>query len=260
MRKTILITGCSSGLGEKLAEALSSRGYKVYAGARNPEDIKIRGKLIRPVKLDITKEAQCEEAIRYIIEKEGKIDVLINNAGYTIAGPTSDFTPQDYLNILDTNAVGAFRLVRLVLPQMKKQKSGKIINITSLNGLISLPNFGLYSSSKFALEALGQALRYELAKDNISVTNVAPGAILSKSLKGKSLPHRSAREKFLLLKILMPMITQEEVVRKINSIIDNPHPPARAILGRDAKITYFLQKVLPFSVWDKLLLFVWNKK
>ena len=260
MRRIVLITGCSSGLGEKLAQVLSNQGHEVYAGARDPEKIQVTNKFIHPIKLDITKDSECSQAVKYVLGKEGKIDVLINNAGYSLVGSTSDFDPGEYQNILDTNAVGAFRLMRLVIPEMKRRKSGKIINITSLNGLISLPNFGLYSSSKFAIEALGQALRYELAKDNIGVTNVAPGAISSTSLKGKSLPHRSAREKFFLLKVLLPMITQKEVVRKINSIIDNPHPPARVILGRDAKITYFLQKYLPFWAWDKLLLFVWNKK
>ena len=259
MRKIILVTGCSSGLGEKLAQNLSGN-YEVYAGARDLEKIQVSNKFIHPIRLDITNDSECQKAVGDILNKEGKIDVLINNAAYSLVGSTPDFEPQEYKNILDTNAVGAFRLMRLVIPGMKSRKSGKIINITSLNGLVSLPNFGLYSSSKFALEALGQALRYELAKDNISVTNVAPGAILSTSLKKKSLPHRSAREKFFLLKILLPMITQENVVTEIGKIIDSPHPPGRVILGRDAKITYFLQKYLPFWVWDKLLLFIWNKK
>ncbi|KKT67800.1 MAG: putative short-chain type dehydrogenase, partial [Candidatus Curtissbacteria bacterium GW2011_GWC1_44_33] len=219
MRKIVLVTGCSSGLGQKLAQNLSGK-HEVYAGARDLEKIQVSNKFIHPIRLDITNDSECP-----------------------LAGSTSNFEPQEYKNILDTNAVGAFRLMRLVIPGMKSRKSGKIINITSLNGLVSLPNFGLYSSSKFALEALGQALRYELAKDNISVTNVAPGAILSTSLKGKSLPHRSAREKFFLLKILLSMITQEDVVTEIGKIIDSPHPPGRVILGRDAKITYFLQKL-----------------
>lgn len=259
MRRIVLITGCSSGLGEKLAQNLSGN-YEVYAGARDPEKIQVTNKFIHPIKLDVTKDSECSQAVKYILGKEGKIDVLINNAGYSLVGPTSDFDPREYQNILDTNAVGAFRLIRLVIPEMKKRRSGKIINVTSLNGLISLPNFGLYSSSKFATEALGLALRYELAKDNISVTNVAPGAILSKSSRGNGLPHRPAREKFFLLKILLPMITREKVAATISSIIESPQPPARVILGRDAQVIYFLQKLLPFWVWDKLLLFVWNKK
>jgi NAD(P)-dependent dehydrogenase (short-subunit alcohol dehydrogenase family) len=175
-----------------------------------------------------------------------------------MAGPTSSFTPDDYLNLLDTNAVGAFRLIREVVPHMQKQKSGRIVNITSLNGLVSLPNFGLYSSSKFAFEALGLALRYELAKDGILVTNIAPGAIASPAKF--DMPHKSAREKFWLLKILMPMISYEKVAQAINSVLKDDMPPARVLLGADAKITFFLYRFLPISLWDNLMFYIWNKK
>ena len=211
--------------------------------------------------LDITSNKDCKLAVEKIISEEGRIDVLINNAAYTLAGPTIEFESQEYLEILNINAVGAFRLIKEVYPYMKGKKSGKIINITSFNGLVSLPNFGLYSSSKFAMEALGLSLRYELAEDGICVTNVAPGAIsIDRQKRGKTLPHRTAREKFWILRILMPMISRDAIVRKVENIIENSSPPARVVLGRDAKITTFLQRCLPSVVWDRLMRFVWNKK
>jgi len=269
MSQVIFITGCYQGLGRLLVEKLASRGFVVYAGMRKPEHInKLKSFWesshlnIHPVKIDVTLNQDCQKAVKKIIKDEGRLDVLINNAAYTLVGPTENFTSQQYLDILNTNTVGPFRLIREVIGQMRAQKSGRIINITSLNGVLALPNFGLYSSSKFALEALALALRYELKKEGIWVTNIEPGAIAQKSIKPKvikKIPHRPAREKFWILKILMPMVVQEEVVKTVEKIIDNPKPPARILLGRDAQITTFLQRFLPQPVWDWLLSFVWQK-
>jgi len=256
MKNIILVTGSTSGLGLIIAEKLESKGFIVYRGDRKAADTKHDNDLI----LDITNDKNCSLAIKTIVEKEGKIDGLINVAGYTLVGPTDSFSHEEYLKILNTNTVGAFRLIKEVITYFKKQKNGKIINITSLNGILSLPNFGLYSSSKFALEALGLALRYELNKHNIWVTNVTPGAIANKgNIKGK-MPHKTLREKSWLAKVLMPMVTREQIADEIEKILINPTPPARVILGNDAIIASFLQKLLPLFIWDKIMLYVWNKK
>lgn len=257
-KKIILITGASSGLGKTLVKELS-KNFVVYAGARNPEGVE-EGRNIKPIKLDITSEKDCLDVVERIVEKEGRIDVLINNAGYALVGPTTDFKTEEFLKILDTNIVGAFRLIKYAVPYMKKQKGGRIINITSLNGIISLPNFGLYSSSKHGLHALGIALRYELQKYGIWVTNLAPGAIASESKTTKSLPHKPAREKFRILSVLMPMLTKRDITEKVREIIDSYHPPAQVIMGADAKITAFLSRFFPSFVWDYLMNLVWSKK
>ena len=266
MPQVVLITGCSSGLGKLTAETLANQGYIVYAGIRKPEDIKdlksvwkTKYPTLYPAKLDITSDGDCKRVIKKIITDQGCIDVLINNAGYTIVGPTDGFATKAYLDILNTNTVGAFRLIREVLPHMRSKRFGRIINITSLNGLLALPNFGLYSSSKFALEALGLALRYELKNSGILVTNIEPGAITKKTKSVKSFPHVPAREKFWLIRKLMPMVAQEEVVKRIKGVIVNSTPPARVIIGRDAQITTFLQRFLPQRIWDFLLYLVWSK-
>jgi NAD(P)-dependent dehydrogenase (short-subunit alcohol dehydrogenase family) len=258
MHKVILITGTSSGLGEVITKILSSQNI-VYAGARSPDEVPV-GTNIKPIKLDITSEADCKEGVEKIIREEGRIDVVINNAGYGLVGPTTDFSSEDFLKILDTNTVGAFRLIKYVVPHMKKRKEGRIINITSLNGLISLPNFGLYSASKHGLEALGIALRYELIKYGIWVTNLAPGAIYSKEEYTKALPHKPAREKFRILYFLMPMVTREQIARKIEELIETPRPPVEVLMGADAKITTFLKRFLPSFAWEYLMNFVWSKK
>ncbi len=259
MQKVILITGTSSGLGKVLAEKFSSRNT-VYAGTRDQNEAPV-GKNIKPIKLDITSEKDCREAVEGIVKEKGRIDVLINNAGYGLAGPATDFSSEDFLKILDTNTVGAFRLIKYAVPYMKKQRRGKIINITSLNGLLSLPNFGLYSASKHGLHALGVALHYELAKYGIFVTNLAPGAISSGlEGKGKLFPHKPAREKFRILNFLMPMVTREQVAQKIQEIMETPRPPAQIVMGADARITTFLKRFLPPFAWEYLMNFVWSKK
>lgn len=265
MSQVVLITGCSRGLGKLLAERLASRGFIVYAGIRKAEDVKRLSSLwqetkvaITPLKLDVTLDQSCCPAVRKIIAEKKRIDILINNAAYALAGPTECFSSDQFLELLNINVVGPFRLIREVIPQMRNQKSGRIINITSLNGLLALPNFGLYSASKFALEALGFSLRCELKGAGILVTNIEPGAIASPTPLTKKMPHLPAREKFWLLKLLMPMVTQEQVAEVIEKVVDNPHPPVRVILGRDAQITTFLQRFLPQKIWDFLLSFVWQ--
>lgn len=266
MSQVVLITGCSRGLGKLLAETLALRGFVVYAGVRKSTDIRKLKSVwknsypnLHSLKLDVTLGRDCRRVVKKIVANERHIDVLINNAGYTLVGPTDRFTTQEYLDILNTNAAGAFRLIKEVVPQMRSQKSGRIINITSLNGIVALPNFGLYSSSKFALEALGLAMRYELKNRGIWVTNIEPGAIARETRPTKKLPHVPAREKFWLIRKLMPMITQKEVVKAIEKVISDPEPPARVILGRDARIVTFLQKFMPQRLWDLLLSFIWQK-
>ncbi len=258
MQKVILITGTSSGLGKEISNLLSMKNV-VYGGVRNLQDFEA-GERVIPIKLDVTNDTQCKKAIETIIKKEGRIDVLINNAGYTISGPDFDFSVSDFQQILDTNSIGPFRLIKYVVPQMKKQKSGKIINITSLNGLVSFPNFGLYSASKHALEAFGVALHYELKKFGINVTSLAPGAIFSENHKPSNLQHKPAREKFKILYLLMPMVTRRRVAKRVELIISSKNPPAEIVMGADALITTFLKRFAPSFFWDYLMSFVWNKK
>ncbi|MEK7570682.1 MAG: SDR family NAD(P)-dependent oxidoreductase [Patescibacteria group bacterium] len=267
MKKVIVISGCSSGLGKYIAEKLESKGNKIFAGIRDEEAIKElskiwkkEGKDITPIKLDVTNDEVCQKAVKKILQHGKRIDVVINNAASVLVGPASEQTSQNFLDILNTNTVGAFRLTKYVLPSMKEQKGGKIINITSLNGILALPNFAMYCSSKFALEALGLAWRYEVARDNIWITSLAPGAIMNPDEhKKKKMPHKPAREKFFILKLLMPFLTYEKITNKIESIINQSNPPAEVIMGADAFITSNLQRFLPRNIWDRLVLYVWNK-
>ena len=264
MKKIILITGCSSGLGKCLAELLSEGGHVVYAGIRNDQE---RKKLsaswknqlnLHPIKLDITNDKECAEIISQIIKEQKRLDVLINNAGYTLSGPIENFSSTDFSNLLNTNVIGTFRLIKEVLPFMKQKKSGHIINITSLNGLVALPHFSLYCASKFALEGLTRSLISEVNSFNIKITNIEPGAMKGEVSpdKEKKLSHKPAREKFAILRILMPIVTIQSVAKKISDIIDNQNPPTSVLIGNDAKITTYLQRFLPNFLWNKLVAYI----
>lgn len=259
MNKVVLVTGASSGLGKSVCEYLVEHGYIVYGGVRDPKKYK-KSETIKYIKLDITSDIDCKNAIKKIVKEQGKIDVLINAAGLTLAGSTLEFTSEDYLNLFNTNAIGAFRLIKEVVPIMKKKKKGTIINITSLNGITSFPNYGIYSSSKFALDALSSALYYELKKDGIHVTSIAPGAIFNPRADDSNMPHKPAREKFYVLKVLLPMVTQNTIIHSIISTIEHDNPPSRIVLGRDAKLVHTMSRILPLRLWNKLMLFIWTKK
>jgi hypothetical protein len=264
-QKVVLVTGCSSGLGKSIAEYLSAKDYKVFAGIRTLDkdlinEWKIKYPSIHSVKLDITSNSECEEAVRNIIKKEKRLDVVINNAGYAIFGPMQEFSDTDFLKLLNTNVVGAFRLIRLTSEYMRKQKYGKIINITSFCGRIALPNFSLYCASKFALEAMGEALYYEFAKDNIQVSTIAPGAMVKTKDVDKSGKKRDwQRDKSFLLRLLMPSLTHERINKKIHAIIQADLPPKSVLMGYDTNLTFFLKRILPNAIFDRLMFYVWNK-
>jgi len=258
MKKIVLVTGATSAVGKSICEHLIDDGCIVYAGTRNLKKISTNKKL-HSIKLDITSDNDVKKAITTIIKSHKRIDVLINVAGDTLVGPTEEFAPEDYLNLLNTNAVGAFRLMREVVPFMKKQKGGSIVSVTSMSGLVSFPNFGIYSSSKFALEALSESLYYELKKENIHVTTIAPGAIFNPNVDSSTMPHKPAREKFFVLKLLLPMVTIEGITHTILETIDSKNPPSRIVVGRDAKLVYTMNRILPQRVWTMLMNYVWQK-
>lgn len=257
-QKVVFVTGASSGLGLGLARRLNLLGHKVYGGYFSAKKA-LLDKDINYLKLDVMSDASCRRAVRQIFAKEKRIDILINCAGISPSDSTLKLTSEQFLQTLQVNVVGPFRLAKEVVPKMKS--GGLIVNVTSLNGFLSLPHSGIYSASKFALEALGFALRQELASKKINVVNVAPGAFLKeKAGKSASLKHVPAREKFAILRWLFPFTPQSKVVDEIVEVIGGSEFPPRIIVGTDAKIAYALIKVLPFSWFDKIISYIWQKK
>ncbi|MFA5792118.1 MAG: SDR family NAD(P)-dependent oxidoreductase [Candidatus Paceibacterota bacterium] len=251
-KKVVLITGAGRGLGKVIAQKLVEEGFIVYGTYNTSNDVMVSG--VNFLKLDITSEEECAKVIKTIVEKEKRLDVLINSAGITLSGLTLQFNPHDFQRILDINVVGAFRLIKAAVIAKPKL----IINITSLNGFLSLPNFGIYASSKFALEALGTALHYELGPDT-QVVSVAPGALKNEE-SAKKMEHKPVREKFPLLNLIIPLTSMSDVAKVVIKLINSRLVPIRVIVGRDAKIIHLLQKLLPNSLMDRILMLMWKKK
>jgi len=172
MKKVILITGISSGFGKQTAELLASRGHTVYGTVRR--DVEISSSIIG-LKLDLINADSIRQAVQTILRKEGRIDVLINNAGMHTGGPIETSPIENIKLQMETNFLGTVNLTREVLPVMRKQGGGTIINFSSIGGLMGLPLQAFYSAGKFAIEGFSEALRMEVKQFNIKVVLINPG-------------------------------------------------------------------------------------
>jgi short-subunit dehydrogenase len=176
--KAVLITGCSSGIGRATAERLSRAGYSVYATARRPESIAaLKDAGCETLALDVTDEQSMRAAVDAVEQAEGAVGVLINNAGYSQSGAMETVPLKAARRQFETNVFGVVRLTQLVLPKMRAQRWGKIVNVGSMGGRLSFPGAGHYHATKHALEAISDAMRYELRGFGIDVILLEPGLI-----------------------------------------------------------------------------------
>lgn len=172
--RVVLITGASSGIGRETARHLAGRGHRVYGTSRQAA---VPEAPVQMIQMDVTNDASVRDGVAEILSAGNAIDVVVNNAGYSLAGPIEDTAIGEAQRQLDTNFFGAVRVIQAVLPHMRERRRGKIINISSLGGLVGMPFQAFYSASKFALEGLTEALRMELAPFGIQVVNVNPGDV-----------------------------------------------------------------------------------
>lgn len=172
MSKIIFITGGSSGIGKAIGLYLFAKGYTVYGTSRNPKDYQ---SIFELLPMDVRNVDSIEKALKYVINKEGRIDVLINNAGVGITGALEELPVNEIRNNFETNLFGPIEVMKAVLPFMRANNGGQIINITSIAGYMGLPFRSVYSASKGALELITEALRMEVSAFNIYISNVAPG-------------------------------------------------------------------------------------
>lgn len=176
--KVALVTGASSGIGEATARQLAAAGFTVYAAARRTERLqKLTAAGIHPLAMDVTDDASMQAGVKAILTEQGRIDVLVNNAGYGSYGALEDVPMEEARAQMDVNVFGAARLTQLVLPAMRAQRSGTIVNVTSMGGKITTPLGAWYHATKFALEALSDCLRMEVAPFGINVVVIEPGGI-----------------------------------------------------------------------------------
>jgi NAD(P)-dependent dehydrogenase (short-subunit alcohol dehydrogenase family) len=177
-RKVVLITGCSTGIGQATAERLVAAGYTVYATARQQTALAgLAGKGCRTLSLDVTDEDSMSQAVHQVVVQHGAVDVLVNNAGYSLSGAVETLSPEDLRRQFETNVFGLVRMSQLVLPGMRDKGWGRIINISSMGANFTFPGGGAYHATKYAVEALSDALRFEVAGFGVRVVLVQPGLI-----------------------------------------------------------------------------------
>ena len=174
-----LITGCSTGFGKELVKVVTAKGERVLATVRKESQISevesIHPELVKGILLDVQKQETIDAAAALIAEAYGRLDVLVNNAGYGTLGPIEETSEDEIHRQFDVNVFGCVRMIKLALPLMRKQRSGHVLNITSIAGLNGFPGVGIYNGSKFALEGIGEALAAETKHLGIKVTNIEPG-------------------------------------------------------------------------------------
>jgi NAD(P)-dependent dehydrogenase (short-subunit alcohol dehydrogenase family) len=179
--RAVLITGCSSGIGHATAERLIAGGWKVYATARNADAISdLAGLGATTLALDVTDEQSMSEAVRAVTEAEGAVGVLVNNAGYSQSGAVETVPPEQIRRQFETNVFGLIRMAQLVLPGMRDQGWGKVVNIGSMGGRVTFPGGGVYHATKYAVEAISDSLRFEVRGFGIDVILIEPGLIVTR--------------------------------------------------------------------------------
>jgi len=262
MSKVVLITGGSSGIGKSVGEFLTEKGYTVYGTSRNPN--KYTSSIFKIIALDVTKMETIATAINTVIEAEGRIDVLINNAGVGITGPIEEIPEAEIKANFETNFFGPINVIKAVLPQMRKQHAGLIINITSIAGYMGLPYRGIYSASKGALEIITEAFRMEIKDFNIEMTNVAPGDFATNIASGRfhaPIQENSPYQKPYgnTLKLMDAHVDEGKdpllMAKAVYKVINTKKPKGHYKVGEFMqKFSIVLKRILPDKVYEKMLL------
>ncbi len=267
--RVAVITGANSGFGLATTIMFARSGYRVYACVRRRASTELTDAITREslpvtvVVLDITSDRSVEAGMRRIRAVEKRIDVLVNNAGFGFVGPVEDFTVDEMKEQFETNFFGQVRMMKAVVPGMREKRNGVIINISSVNGLVSFPLYGVYSASKFALETLSEAAAFELASFGIHVVLVEPGTFSTNFTANRRHPMFMKNRKsayFAVTSKFFPrlermkdarIITRKDpsvVARTLYRIAQDPHPRLRYKVGLDAYLFHLFDRVVPKPV------------
>lgn len=269
--KVVLITGASSGIGKSMAEFLRDKGYRVYGTSRKAQldDNTVRSDekngFLKMLKLDVCSDESVRNAISHIMALEGRIDIVVNNAGMGIAGSVEDTSPEEVFKQIDTNFLGMHRVIRQVAPIMRKQRSGLIVNISSVAAQFSIPFQAMYSASKAAIEAVSEVLRTELKPFGVNVVIIEPGDTKTGFTDNRVFAadaNENSVYKDAFKKSIGVMIKDETngpdpivVTKQLYRILGKKNPPVRVVVGLQYKVLTFLKRLLP----TRLILFVLSK-
>jgi len=260
MSKVILITGTSSGFGRTIAEKLHSERYTVIGTSRNAE--KINSDYLT-IKLDINDYEASKSEVDQIIKKYGKIDVLVNNAGINITGPTETIKMDDVKRVFDTNFFSQLNLIQTVLPHMRSKKMGLIINITSIAGYLGLPFWSAYCASKASFRVIAESLNIELKKYNVNVVNIAPGDYKTEILNNRRDSYNPSYSPYFqeyekIIKSVNGKMNHGrdpiEVASLVLKIIKKKKPKINYIVGGFLEKKITLKSLLPDKLFQKIIM------
>ena len=262
MAKVVLITGISSGFGKAISELLTTKGYIVYGFSRKQgEDLKGN---IKVLQADVTDANSVQSGVSKLIKREGRLDILINNAGMGISGSIEDSSHEDIHLQMSTNFMGYVNMIQAVLPAMRKQGGATIVNISSIGGLMGLPYQGFYAASKFAVEGLSESLRMELIPFHIKVIVIQPGDFLTSfTANRKPVQTRGGESAYSeQFKKTLSLIEKDEhgglkpdfLARKLLKILEKKNPGHHYIISTlEQKFAVVLKRILPGSLFASIL-------
>ncbi len=271
--KAVLITGCSSGIGRATARRLAAHGWTVYATARRPEAIaELEAAGCRTLALDVTDEDSMVAAVRQIEETHGAVGVLVNNAGYSQSGAIETVPLDAVRRQFETNVFGLVRLTQLVLPKMRDQRWGKIVNLGSMGGKLVFPGGGHYHATKHALEAISDALRFEVRGFGVDVILLEPGLITTEfgnaaTASMSEVPAGDANDPYATFNATVGSVTQgaydgpmrhlgagpDRVAKVIERSIRRRRAPTRVVITPSARFTIPTRRLMPDRAWDALM-------
>jgi len=265
--KVILITGASSGIGKSSAEYLAKQGHTVFGTSRYPGSYP-KPNAFSMIQMDVTEVESIQAAVNQIIKDKSRIDVLINNAGVHVAGSIEDTPIEKSKEQVEANFFGIHRMCKAVIPYMREQQNGYIINISSIMGVISLPYQGFYSASKFALEGMTEALRLEVRSFGIKVCLVEPGDVhIEPAHKRWKTPLSAESPYYSTFKRMINVVERDEdhgippekIAHLINKIINKSNPRLRYTVGAfDQKLATLLKRLLPNRLFDWIIMKHYN--
>lgn len=261
-----LITGCRSGFGKLAAVSAARAGHTVYAGLRDPstaDDLMTasEGLDVRPLALDVTQPEQCQGAVKQILAEQGRIDGLVNNAGIALGGFLEQLERDELEHLYAVNVIGVWEMTCAVLPTLRQQRSGSIVNIGSMAGTLALPGLGAYASSKFALEGMTESWRQELAPWGIGVSLVKPGPYKTDILARNARVGRRVRDPDSPWAPMVARLDEvfeqnaqqrsgnpQDVAETIVDLLGRRRPPMRIAMGPGARARVWAKAVAPFGL------------
>jgi NAD(P)-dependent dehydrogenase (short-subunit alcohol dehydrogenase family) len=265
----VLITGCSTGIGRAAAQHLASRGHTVYATARREQSIAdLAAAGCRTLALDVTDEASMSAAVEHVVAEAGAVGALVNNAGYSQSGAIETVDMADVRRQFETNVFGLMRMCQLVLPSMRARGAGRIVNISSMGGTLTFPGGGVYHATKYAVEAISDALRFEVKGFGVDVVVIQPGLIRTEFGATAAAEVRTDDGPYGEFNARVAQTTQEvyekgplarlgggpeTVAHAIEKAITAERPRIRYRVTPSARLLIGQRRLLPDALWDRVL-------